>query len=162
MQPRRTQCFDPIYNQDSRILIVGSAPSVVSWEKGFYYAHPQNRFWKLMGMLCGCEEPQTVEEKKAMLLRNGIALWDVIDSCDIVGSADNSITNVVENDFSKILAESKIQKIYANGSKALKIYEKNIEPKTGMKAVGLPSTSPLNARYNLESLYKEWSITLEP
>lgn len=157
MQQRHTQCFEPIYNHESRILIVGSAPSVVSWEKGFYYAHPQNRFWRLMAMLCKCEEPQTVEEKKDMLLRNGIALWDVIDSCDIIGSADNSITNVVENDFSKILEESQIQKIFANGSKALKIYEKNIEPKTGIKAIGLPSTSPLNARYNLERLYEEWN-----
>lgn len=156
MEERKSQAFPPIYNKDSKILILGTAPSVKSCEKGFYYENPQNRFWKIIAMLCGCEVPKTVEQKKEMLLSNGIALWDVIDTCDIKGSADDSIKNVVANDFSTILTKSQISRIYANGSKAQKLYEKNVEEKTGIKIIGLPSTSPLNARYSIEKLYEEW------
>lgn len=156
MEVRKCQCFEPVYNQDSRLLILGTAPSIKSCEAGFYYGHPQNRFWKLMARLCQCQVPETIQQKKEMLLKNGIALWDVIASCDIVGSADDSITNVVENDFTTILAESKITKIYTNGGKAQELYRKRVEKKTVIKSIGLPSTSPLNARYNLERLYEEW------
>lgn len=156
MEERKSKTFPPVYDGESRILILGTAPSPKSCEVGFFYGHPQNRFWKVLARLCECEVPETIPEKKAMLLQNHIALWDVIDECDITGSADSSIKNVVVNDFSTILAESKIDRIYANGTKAKQIYDKTVEAQTGIKIIGLPSTSPLNARYNLDTLYEEW------
>ena len=156
MEERKSKTFPPVYNRESKILILGTAPSIKSVEDGFFYGHPQNRFWKVLARLCNSETPETIEQKKAMLLKNRIALWDVIDECDITGSADSSIKNVVVNDFTAILAESKIDRIYANGSKAKQIYDKKVETQTGIKIVGLPSTSPLNARYNVDTLYEEW------
>ena len=139
-----THSFEPIYNEDSEILILGTLPSVKSRENNFYYGHKQNRFWKLLAKLCEEETPQTVEEKTAMLLRHRIAIWDVIQSCDIKGSSDSSIKNVVPADIAKILKESSVQRIYANGDKAYRLYKKYCEKETGKKAEKLPSTSPAN------------------
>ena len=154
---RITHTFEPIYDENSRILILGSFPSVKSRENQFYYGHPQNRFWKVIAHVTGNTMPETIEEKKGMLIENGIAIWDVIHSCSIIGSSDTSIKDVVVNDFTEILSKSKITKIYVNGTKAYELYHKYAEKKTGMKAIKLPSTSPANAAWNLERLYKAWS-----
>ena len=152
-----THSFEPIYNEDSEILILGTLPSVKSRENNFYYGHKQNRFWKLLAKLCEEETPQTVEEKTAMLLRHHIAIWDVIQSCDIKGSSDSSIKNAVPNDFSFILKTAPIRQIYTNGGTAYKLYHKYCEKVTGFEAVKLPSTSPANASYSLERLIRQWN-----
>ena len=149
--------FEPFFRADSKILIVGSLPSVKSRENGFYYGHPQNRFWKVIAGLTESEVPQTIEEKKKLLLEHGIAIWDVIESCDIIGSSDSSIKNVVPADIKRVVANSKIQNIYANGGTAKKLYEKYIYPVNGIKAHKLPSTSPANAGYSLDRLKEAWA-----
>ena len=150
--------ISPVYNRNSRILILGSFPSVKSREAGFFYHHPQNRFWKVLASIVGSEVPKTIEEKKSFLLYHGIAVYDVIESCDIVGSSDSSITNVVVSDLTPILEKSNIQKIYVNGNKAFELYEKYQKEQTGMEAMKLPSTSPANAAKSLEQLVLEWSV----
>ncbi len=152
--------FEPIYNQDSNILILGSFPSVKSRENNFYYGHPQNRFWKVLANVLKAEVPETVEQKKNMLLEHYVAIWDVIASCSIQGSSDTSIKDVVVNDFSKILTESNIKHIYVNGTKAYELYHKYAEPITGVKAIKLPSTSPANAAWKLERLCEAWNKIL--
>ena len=137
--------FLPVYDENSDLLILGSFPSVKSREQGFYYGHPQNRFWKVLAAVCGSEVPQTIEEKKAMLLDNHIAVWDVIDRCDIIGSSDSSIKNVVPADIAGILPKTKITRIIANGKTAGSLYKKFSEESTGLPSVVLPSTSPANA-----------------
>lgn len=148
--------FKPIYNQDSKILILGSFPSVKSRENNFYYGHPQNRYWKVLANVLDVEVPQTVNEKKNMLLENHIAIWDVIHSCSIIGSSDNSIKDVVVNDFSEILQNSRVETIYVNGGKAYELYHKYAEKNTGIKAIKLPSTSPANAAWKLDCLCDTW------
>lgn len=150
--------FEPVYDENSKILILGSLPSVKSREQGFYYGHPQNRFWKVLSILLNWNEPQSIEEKKEMLLKNKIAIWDVLDSCDIVGSSDSSIKNPVAADIQGLLEKSKIEKIYVNGTTAGKYYKKYVLPLTGMEATILQSTSPLNCRYNLEKLVDNWKV----
>ena len=147
----------PVFDKNSKILILGSFPSVKSRETEFFYGHPQNRFWKVLSALMNEETPQTVAEKKAFLLRNNIAVWDVIQSCDIQGSSDSSIKNVVPNDISKITSEADIKQIYTNGGTAHKLYEKYI----GDNAIKLPSTSPANAAYSLERLIGEWKRLIQ-
>lgn len=146
----------PVYDKDSRILILGSFPSVKSRQEGFFYGHPQNRFWRVVAALCQCDAPRTVNEKKALLLSNHIAVWDVIMSCDIVGSSDSSIKNVIPNDLSIILEQAHIEKIFVNGRKAEQLYKKYIMPQIKREAVCLPSTSPANAAWNLERLIEAW------
>lgn len=153
--------FDPVFNADSKILILGSFPSVKSRENNFFYGHPQNRFWKVMANVLDWKVPSTIEEKKTMLLSNHVAVWDVIASCSIQGSSDTSIKDVVVNDFSKILENSKVERIYVNGGKAYELYHKYAEKVTGIKAVKLPSTSPANAAWSLEKLTKIWKETIE-
>lgn len=148
--------FEPIYNQDSRILILGTLPSVKSRENRFYYGHPQNRFWKVIAKITMEEVPVTIEGKKAMLLRNHIAIWDVIHRCRIAGSSDSSIQDVVANDFSGILETANIERIYANGGKAYELYQKYAYSRTGREIIKLPSTSPANAGYSLDRLCDEW------
>ena len=147
----------PIYDENSEILILGSFPSVKSREEGFFYGHPQNRFWKVVSAVYGEEVPKTIPEKKSFLLRNHIALWDVIGSCDIEGSADSSIRNVSANDLSVILNHAEIRQIYVNGQTAYKYYRKYSEKATGRSAVCLPSTSPANAAWSLERLTEAWN-----
>lgn len=148
--------IEPVYDANSKVLILGSFPSVKSRESGFFYGHPQNRFWKVLAAITGQEVPQTVAEKKAFLLKNRIAVWDVIQSCTITGSSDSSIKDVVANDLSRILDSAVIRQIYVNGRKAEQLYRKYIYPQTGMEAVCLPSTSPANAAWNLERLMDVW------
>ena len=147
---------EPVYDENSRILILGSFPSVKSRENHFYYGHPQNRFWKVLASILEEAVPETIEEKKAMLLNHHIAIWDVIESCTILGSSDTSIKDVVVNDFTEILQNSKIEKIFVNGTKAYELYHKYAEKKTGIKAVRLPSTSPANAAWKLDGLCQTW------
>ena len=148
--------ISPAYNKDSKILILGSFPSVKSRESQFFYGHPQNRFWKVLSTLLKTDLPTTVEEKRLLLLHSHIAVWDVIASCDIEGSSDSSIKNVIPNDISSIIKNSDIQQIYCNGGKAYSLYKKYCEPVTRWKAIKLPSTSPANAGYSLERLLTEW------
>jgi hypoxanthine-DNA glycosylase len=147
----------PVYDAHSRILILGSFPSVKSREQQFFYGHRQNRFWRVMAQVLECPVPQEIPEKKAMLLAHHVAVWDVIASCTITGSSDASIRDVVPNDFSEILAAADIRAIYANGAKAHELYRKYCYPANGIAAHKLPSTSPANASYSLERLVKEWS-----
>lgn len=153
--------FDPVFNAESKILILGSFPSVKSRENNFFYGHPQNRFWKVMANVLEWEVPTTIEEKREMLLKNHVAVWDVIASCSIVGSSDTSIKDVVVNDFSRILENSKVERVYVNGGKAYELYHKYAEKVTGIKAVKLPSTSPANAAWSLEKLKKTWKEIIE-
>lgn len=157
-----THTFEPVYDENSKILILGSFPSVKSRENNFYYGHPQNRFWKVLANVLETEVPQTIEEKKQMLLTHGIAVWDVIASCSIQGSSDTSIKDVVVNDFSEILRTADIRMICANGGKAWELYHRYAEKKTGMEAVKLPSTSPANATWRLERLCDAWKQKLRP
>ncbi len=150
--------FGPVWDADSRILILGSIPSVKSREQGFYYCHPRNRFWKVLAAMTGEEEPQTVPQKKEFLLRWGIALWDVIASCEIEGSSDSSIRDVTPNDITGLLEKSGIRKVYVNGSKAGQLYRRYIEANGGPGAVCLPSTSPANAAWSLERLIQAWKV----
>ncbi len=150
----------PIYDNNSRVLILGSFPSVKSREEGFFYGHPGNRFWRVVAALCQCDTPRTIEEKKALLLSNHIAVWDVIKSCDIVGSSDSSIKNVTVNDLGLILAQADIKKVFVNGKTAQKLFEKYIMPQIGREAVCLPSTSPANAAWSLEKLIEAWKVII--
>ncbi len=150
--------FPPLYSADSKVLILGSFPSVKSREAMFFYGHPQNRFWKVIPALFGEPVPQTIEEKKRLILSHGLALWDSIASCDIKGSSDASITNAQPTDLSEILKNSQVGRIYCNGSRSFEIYNKYQFPRLGIEAVKLPSTSPANAAFSLERLTQEWSI----
>ena len=150
--------FEPVYNAQSNVLILGTFPSVKSREQNFFYGHPQNRFWKVIAALTHSPLPITIEAKKAMLLHHGIAIWDVIQSCDITGSSDSSIKNVVPMDFSPILRSASIQQIYANGATAEKLYQKYCEKNTNRSIVKLPSTSPANAAWSLEKLIDAWKV----
>lgn len=153
--------FEPVYDKVSEILILGTLPSVKSRENNFYYGHKQNRFWKVLATLLKEPVPDTIEEKKAMLLARRIALWDVIQSCDIKGSSDSSIKNVQPTDIGMILEKTNITRIYANGNKAGQLYKRYQFPVTGIEAMVLPSTSPANAAWSLERLCKAWHVILE-
>lgn len=146
----------PLYDENSKVLILGSFPSVKSREQMFFYMHPQNRFWKVIAAVVGADVPQTVEEKRDLLISSNIALWDVIASCDIVGSSDSSIKNVVPNDLNKILDVADIKQIFVNGKTAERYYNKYIRDAIKRDAVCLPSTSPANASWSLEKLIEEW------
>ena len=150
----------PLYDENSRILILGSFPSVKSREAAFFYGHPQNRYWAVVAKILGEKKPETVEEKREMMLKNGIAMWDVIASCEIKGSSDSSIENVTANDLSIILNNSKVDKIFVNGKTAEKYYKKYTYPKTKIKAVCLPSTSPANAAWSIDRLVEEWKVIM--
>lgn len=150
----------PLFDANSKTLILGSFPSVKSREAAFFYGHPQNRFWPVIATVLGKEKPQNIEEKKRLVLENGIALWDVIASCEIEGSADSTIKNVTANDLSVIINNSGVNRIFVNGKTAEKHYMKYTFPKTGIKAVCLPSTSPANAAWSFEKLVEAWKIIL--
>ena len=153
--------FPPLYDENSRILILGSFPSVKSREAAFFYGHPQNRFWALIAFLLNEKCPETIEEKKNLLHYHHIALWDVIAECEIKGSADSSICDVKVNDLTPILQNCPIKQIFVNGRTAEKLYNKYIFPVCGKKAIALPSTSPANAAWNMEKLQNEWKIILD-
>lgn len=161
MEPSRQQHnIDPVWSPDARVLILGSFPSVKSREAAFFYGHPQNRFWKVMAAVLGEPVPVDVPTKKAMLLRHGIALWDVIASCTITGSSDSSIRDVVPNDVGRLLAASQISAIFCNGRKSFSLYNTYLCDSLGLNAVCLPSTSPANARWTLDKLIDTWGAAL--
>ena len=153
--------FEPVYDKDSEILILGTLPSVKSRENNFYYGHKQNRFWKVLAILLKEPVPDTIEEKKAMLLAHRVALWDVIQSCDIKGSSDSSIKNVQPTDIGMILEKTNVTQIYANGNKAGQLYKRYQFPVTGIEATMLPSTSPANAAWSFDRLCEAWRVILE-
>ena len=155
-----THEFEPIFDERSRVLILGTLPSVKSREGQFYYHHPQNRFWKVLAKICKTEPPATIAEKKAMLLEHGIAIWDVVQSCDIIGSSDSSIKNVTPADLSVILRQASVKTIFLNGGKAWDLYQKYCAGMTELPAVKLPSTSPANAAWSLEKLVTVWEEEL--
>lgn len=153
--------FEPVWDRQSRILILGSMPSVKSREQKFYYGHPQNRFWKVLAAVTGQAVPETVEEKRAFLLKEGIALWDVVASCEIKGSSDSSIRDAEANDVAWLLRESGLRRVFVNGGKAAQLYDKLLLEKTKVLAVRLPSTSPANAAWPLERLIGAWRVIME-
>ena len=152
-----THNFAPIYDEHSRILMLGTMPSPKSREVGFYYGHPHNRFWKVVSDVCHEPLPETKEDKIAFALRNRIAVWDVLAGCEIRGADDSSIRNPLPNDMSVILETADIQAVFTTGTKAFQLYKKYCFPKTGIEAIGLPSTSPANCRLSYEELYKAYS-----
>lgn len=151
-----THPFPPVFDENSRVLILGSFPSVKSREVSFYYGNPQNRFWRVLAALFGGDVPSTVEEKRAFLLSHGIALWDVIASCDIVGSDDSSIKNALPNDVKSLVAKARIERVFTNGGTAHRLYRAHLEREVGIEAAALPSTSPANASYSLMRLTEAW------
>jgi len=153
--------FPPLFDKDSRLLILGSFPSVKSRETMFFYGHPQNRFWKVIASIFDEKVPSSIDEKRELILRNHLALWDVIAECEIEGSSDASIKNAKANDLSVILENAPIKKIIVNGKTAEKAYNKYIEPVTGIKAVVLPSTSPANAAWTLDRLVDAWGSEIK-
>ncbi len=161
MAQRIEHPFGPLFSEQSRVLILGSFPSVKSREQQFFYGHPQNRFWKVAAALFGQEPPGTIAEKRELILTHGLALWDSIASCVITGSSDASIREVKANDLGVILDHAPIQRICCNGKESFRQYEKHIRPVTGREALCLPSTSPANAQWSLEKLIEDWSVILE-
>ena len=152
-----THTFGPLYDQDSRILILGSFPSVKSREASFFYGHPQNRFWSVIAALTDSPVPADIQQKKKLLHEKHIALWDTIYQCDIIGSSDSSIRNVVPTDLSVILSRAPIRQIFCNGAASARLFHKYQEKVLGRTAIRLPSTSPANAAFSLERLIEEWA-----
>ncbi|WP_300409116.1 DNA-deoxyinosine glycosylase [Lagierella sp.] len=156
-----THPLKPLYNNESKILILGSFPSVKTREYGFFYGHPQNRFWPVMERLFGVELSREIEVRRDFLLKNKIAVFDSIFQCDIVGSSDASIKNVKPSDLKNIVETADIQQVFCNGGTSFKYYKKYHSKVLGLEGIKLPSTSPANARYRLEDLVKEWNIILK-
>lgn len=150
--------FNPVYDENSQVLILGTIPSPKSREHGFYYGHPQNRFWRIISDVLGEPLPNTIDEKKSLLLTHHIALWDVLASCDIAGAKDSSIKNAVANDFGEILSGTCIAAIFTTGMKATKLYQQLCYPKTNVPSTYLPSSSPANCgNFTYEELVSEYS-----
>lgn len=159
-----THEFGPVYDGMSRILILGSLPSVKSREQQFYYGHPQNRFWRVLANVFERDEKlESIEQKRVFLLEHKVALWDVIASCDIIGSADSTIKNVKENDMRVILDAAKIRAIFANGTKAYALFQKYCAKRctASIPVIKLPSTSPANAAWSVERLTEVWKKEIE-
>lgn len=150
--------FDPVFDGNSKVLILGSFPSVKSRENEFYYGHERNRFWRVISALFSEHLPETVEQKKSLLLRHNIALWDTAASCTVHASSDSSIRNVAANDIKSLLDKTNIARIYANGKTAAQLYNKLVLPSTAVEIVALPSTSPANAAFTLEKLIECWRV----
>lgn len=153
--------FPPLFDENSQTLILGSFPSVKSREAMFFYGHPQNRFWRLIARLTGQETPQSIAEKKKLILDNHLALWDTIRSCTVTGSSDSSIRDAEPNDLSLILNNSRVSRIFCNGAASFKLYQKYIFPQNGIPAQKLPSTSPANAAWSMERLEEAWRVVLD-
>lgn len=158
--------FEPIYDKNSNTLILGSFPSVISREQGFFYGNPRNRFWNIIETIYGETEPtdsspqELIEFKKQLIIRHNLALYDTIEECDIVGSADVSIKNVTPANISFIINKSSITRVFVNGKTAEKYYKRYHEKITGIKAIVLPSTSPANAAWSYERLLEKWKENL--
>ena len=153
--------FGPYINEDSKVLILGSIPSVKSRELGFYYMHPQNRFWKLMSDLLNEKFPDTIDGKKNFLKRNKMALWDVLDSCEINGSSDSSIKNPKVNDIKKLIQGTDVKYIFVTGKKALELYNKYCYEDVLIKAIYLPSTSGANCAFSYDTLKEKYEILVK-
>ena len=153
--------LSPIYDKNSKVLILGTMPSPKSREVGFYYGHSQNRFWKVLADIFNEESLTTIEEKITFLHRHQLALWDVLQSCEIQGADDASIKNPIPNEFTSLLQEANIKAIFTTGKKATDLYMKHCYPKTNIPAIGLPSSSPANRRISYEKLKEEYSKILE-
>lgn len=151
----------PLYDAQSRTLILGSFPSVQSRAGAFFYHHPQNRFWQVLAAVYGCKPPVSIDEKRDMLLRHHVALWDVVASCEIQSSADSSIKSVTPNDLSLILDAADIRRIFINGGTAYGLYMRYCFPSVGREAAKLPSTSSANAGYSLQRLIDCWQAIKE-
>lgn len=154
--------FGPVWGPDSRLLILGTWPSPKSREMGFYYGHPQNRFWPLLAALTGRPRPQTIPEKKALILESGLALWDTLESCTIQGARDETIRDPVPNDVAGLLKASGICAVACNGAAAHRFYQKFAQSLTGLEALRLPSTSPANAAWTMPRLEQAWGEALAP
>lgn len=148
--------LEPVWNGDSRVLILGTMPSPKSREQGFYYAHPQNRFWPVMAALVKEPVPVGTKARRSFALRHGIALWDVLASCEIAGASDGSIRNPVPNRIAELLARAPVQAVFTTGTTAARLYRKLCLPQTGIEAVELPSTSPANCRLSLQKLTEQY------
>lgn len=148
--------FGPLYDENSTVLILGSLPSVKSREQNFFYGHSQNRFWPLMAQMFNEPTPLTIDEKRDLILKHHLALWDTIYSCDIIGSSDSSIKNVVPTDLKTVIENSKITRVFCNGNTSGKYYHKYQEKVLDIKAITLPSTSPANAAWSMDMLYNAW------
>lgn len=148
--------FPPVVDPACRVLVLGSFPSVKSREEGFFYGHPRNRFWPLMAALFGESVPQSIPEKRALLLRHHIALWDVIARCDITGSSDSSIRDAVPVDIGQITQVCHLTRVYCNGALSGRLYRKYLQPSLGLSAQTLPSTSPANAAWSFARLVDAW------
>jgi hypoxanthine-DNA glycosylase len=148
--------FPPVFDAGSQILILGTMPSRMSRQQGFYYGNPQNRFWPLLSAILQVPEPRDIDSKRSMLLQHGIALWDVLKQCEIKGSQDSSIRQPEANDLGWLLSQSQIRHIFANGQTAAELYRKFTQPLTGRSCLALPSTSPANGRWSLEALFQAW------
>ena len=159
---KQTHPFPPLYDARARVLILGSFPSVKSREQQFFYGHPQNRFWRVLSAIFGEEPPQSVAEKRALVLRNRLALWDTIAFCEIAGSSDASITSVVPNDLRPILGGADIRAIFCNGGTSYRWYNALLRGALGREAALLPSTSPANARWTQEKLVEAWGGAILP
>jgi len=156
-----THTIPPIYNKHSKILILGTIPSPKSREIGFYYSHPQNRFWKTIAEVLAVDCPTTIEEKINLLHTNGIALWDVLSSCKISGADDSSIKDAIVNDFTEIFETANIKAVFTTGRKATDLFAKHCEDKYGYKSIYLPSTSPANCRISQQELISAYKHILE-
>lgn len=152
--------FDPVVSPDSRILILGSLPSVKSREEGFYYGHPRNRFWPMLAAIFGEDCPAGNQARQELILRHGLALWDVIAECDIAGSADASVRGAMPVDISRVMEAAHIERIICNGTLAGRLYQQHLLPVTGIDAIVLPSTSPANAAWSLQKLTDAWKMHL--
>ncbi len=153
--------FPPLFDPESKVLILGTIPSPKSRQQGFYYGHPRNRFWKVLAFVLEEPVPETIEEKKNMLRKHHIALWDVLASCSIEGASDASIRDAVPNDMNVILSQADIRAVFATGSKAASLFRRYCEPLCGRSCIGLPSTSPANCRVSDEELQKSYEILRE-
>lgn len=156
-----THTFEPIYDKNSRILILGTMPSVKSREANFYYMNPQNIFWRILSNILKTPYPQAIDDKKEMLINNRIAVWDVLKSCEIEGSLDSTIKKAVPNDFSNIFSTSDITAIFTTGTKATSLFKSHCRTATGMESIYLPSTSPANKKYySYDKILEEWKKIL--
>lgn len=151
----------PVYDSSSKVLILGTMPSPKSREVGFYYSHPQNRFWKVLAQVFSVEIGQDISSRTEFILQNHLALWDVLAECEIDGAQDSTIKNAKPNNLEPILAQSSIQAIFTTGRTAFSLYQKYLYPQIGKPALLLPSSSPANCRIKMEDMVKAYSAILD-
>lgn len=152
--------FGPLYAADSRVLLLGSMPSPKSREQGFFYGHPQNRFWRVLAAVLGEAAPDSIEDKRTLCLRHQVALWDVLASCEIVGASDAAIRNPVPNNLAPLIQKTQVQAVFTTGATAYQYYQKLCLQQTGLPALKLPSTSPANAAWSLDRLTEAYRVIL--